>query len=85
MDLESVMKARRTAHQYEPGVTLDRKTIDKSIELALLAPNHKFTFPWRFIVVGDKTRRQLVDQAVQLKVEKLSLLVCYNNRFRLND
>ncbi|MGC8488003.1 MAG: nitroreductase family protein [Clostridia bacterium] len=37
----------------------DPDTIKELVSLAILAPNHKFTFPWRFHVVTGDDRKEL--------------------------
>ena len=72
MDLQDALLSRRTIHKYRPG-----PLPDGAIETALLAahhaPNHKFTTPWRFTVVGDVTRRALLPVGVRAKAERKAL------------
>ena len=39
-----------------------------AIEVARWAPNHRLTEPWRFYVIGEATRRAVIDLAVELEV-----------------
>ncbi len=66
MDLEQAIRTRRThkafrAEPVAPGV------LDKLFELARWAPNHHVTNPWRFRVVGERTRDELMALAEQHK------------------
>lgn len=66
--------ARRTVHAYVP------EPVEDDVLRAILgaghkAPCHKFTWPWRFVVVGPSTRAALVPVAVQLKAASKSLPV----------
>jgi nitroreductase len=60
-DIFTIIKTRRTIHRY-----LDQKVPFEELQNAVLAahhaPNHKLTFPWRFIHVGPEIRSK-VDQA----------------------
>ena len=60
MDVDSAIRGRRTSKQFgaEP---LDEGTLRELLELALHAPNHHLTQPWRFRVLGPETRRRLDD------------------------
>ncbi|MET0768695.1 MAG: nitroreductase [Solirubrobacteraceae bacterium] len=51
MELDELIRTRRTQKAYEPG-PIDRETLDELFELARWAPNHHLTNPWRFRVLG---------------------------------
>ena len=51
MELDELIRTRRTQKAYEPG-PVDRETLDELFELARWAPNHHLTNPWRFRVLG---------------------------------
>jgi nitroreductase len=61
-----VIRARHTIHKYEPA-QIDPELLRQAFELALLAPNHKLTFPWLFVQVGPETRKKLVDLDLELR------------------
>jgi nitroreductase len=44
--------------------------IEKAIELAIAAPNHKQTWPWRFYLTSQNTRQKLANLAVKFKEMK---------------
>ncbi|MGK0359827.1 MAG: nitroreductase [Bradymonadia bacterium] len=50
--------ARMTAHRWQ-SVPVPPALIDDCLTAAQLAPCHKHTWPWRFIVVGPHTRAQI--------------------------
>ncbi len=54
MDVDEAIRSRRTLKAYtdEP---IDRKLVGELLDLAVLAPNHHETEPWRFWVVGRET------------------------------
>jgi nitroreductase len=51
MELDELIRTRRTQKAYEPG-PVDPGTLDELFELARWAPNHHLTNPWRFRVLG---------------------------------
>jgi nitroreductase len=51
VELDELIRTRRTQKAYEPG-PVDRETLDELFELARWAPNHHLTNPWRFRVLG---------------------------------
>lgn len=60
MEIIKLMKERRTVHRYKPGVAIDQAILDEAIEVSLYAPNHKLTYPWRYVQVGEVARGQIV-------------------------
>lgn len=56
MNLVDAIRNRRSVKEYsdEP---VDRETLVSLLELAVLAPNHRMTEPWGFIVLGPEARR----------------------------
>lgn len=67
MDLNTLIKTRRTIHRYL-NRSVDPNIILSAIEMAHYAPNHKHTWPWRFTVVGPETKAQ-IDQAARAMKE----------------
>ena len=61
--IDEVIRGRRTVHIYEK-TSIAKEDVIESLQLALTAPNHKFTFPWKFIVVGEETRQKIFDLCV---------------------
>jgi F420 biosynthesis protein FbiB-like protein len=55
MHVDDAIRSRRTIKQFD-GTPVDDATVRELIALAMWAPNHKRTEPWRFSVV---TQRQL--------------------------
>lgn len=52
-------RARRTSLLVDPARSVDPALIDRLIELATWAPNHKKTWPWRFAVCTGEGRGRL--------------------------
>lgn len=59
MQLYEAIHHRRTIHHYVDA-PLPAGALDRIVEAAHQAPNHKLTWPWRFTHVGPKTRRDVV-------------------------
>jgi len=60
MEVLEALRTRRTVHSYQES-EIAPEVLKEALELALLAPNHKFTFPWKFVVVGSETRAKLFE------------------------
>ena len=58
MELDELIRTRRTQKAYEPG-PVDPGTLDALFELARWAPNHHVTNPWRFRVLGPRALEAL--------------------------
>ena len=54
MDVDEAIRARRTLKAFTPE-TVDATVVRDLLSLAVLAPNHHETEPWRFWVVGPET------------------------------
>lgn len=67
MELYDAIHHRRTIHRYRDA-PLDDGVIERLLAAAHMAPNHKLTWPWRFIRVGKETRRaKLLPLGIALK------------------
>ncbi|MGD0455662.1 MAG: nitroreductase [Solirubrobacteraceae bacterium] len=62
MDVEKAIRTRRT-HKAFTAQTIDAAVLDELFELASWAPNHHLTSPWRFRVLGERTRELLMTLA----------------------
>jgi nitroreductase len=62
MKLEKAVRTRRTHKAYGPDAVAP-EVLDELFELARWAPNHHVTNPWRFRVLGERTREQLMELA----------------------
>jgi nitroreductase len=60
MDVDEAIRSRRTVKQFEPRPVPD-ETVRELLDLAVLAPNHHLTLPWRFWVLGPETLERLVE------------------------
>ena len=55
-ELRELVRARRTDMMVDKDRALDDGTLEKLCELAMWAPNHKRTWPWRFAHVKGEAR-----------------------------
>jgi nitroreductase len=62
MDVDTAIRTRRT-HKAYAAEPVDEATLRKLFELARWAPNHHLTNPWRFRVLGERTRADLAREA----------------------
>lgn len=62
---------RRMAWQFKDAA-VPRAAVERMLEAAVWAPNHRLTEPWRFFVVdaASPIRRELGDQAYELSMER---------------
>jgi nitroreductase len=57
--VEDVMRARRTSLLVDADEPVPAELVDRLVESATWAPNHKRTWPWRFTVVTGAARARL--------------------------
>jgi nitroreductase len=62
VDVEKAIRTRRTHKAYGPE-PVDPGLLRELLELARWAPNHHVTNPWRFRVLGPRTREALMELA----------------------
>jgi nitroreductase len=62
VDVETAIRTRRTHKAFEPQ-PVERATLLELFELARWAPNHRLTNPWRFRVLGERTRADLARES----------------------
>lgn len=60
MHVDDAIRARRTLKAYEDR-PVERELVSELLDLAVLAPNHHLTEPWRFWVVGRETLAALAE------------------------
>lgn len=74
MEILDLILSRRTIHSYTPE-KVPKGVIEKAILSAVHAPNHKCTWPWRFYIVGPKSREKLAQLNVELKEQKTKIIM----------
>jgi nitroreductase len=62
MDAEKAIRSRRTHKAFGPA-PVSPEVLGELFELASWAPNHNLTNPWRFRVLGERTRAALMELA----------------------
>ena len=67
MSLLDVILTRRTVHAYQPQAALPAGCLERALEAAHAAPNHRLTVPWRFTLPGDQARAELAELNVAIK------------------
>ena len=81
MELHYGLLERRTIHHFSQGA-VPEDVLERALAAAHMAPNHKHTWPWRFIVPGPVTREQVVSIGVSIKASKKELTVIEENAIR---
>jgi len=66
MDVEKAIRTRRTHKAFGPR-EVEPAVLEGLFELARWAPNHNLTSPWRFRVLGSRTRERLMALAEEVK------------------
>lgn len=69
MELREALLTRRTIHNYLPG-SIPEGAIERALEAAIRAPNHKLTNPWRFTRVGPEVREKFIELGIEMKRKK---------------
>jgi nitroreductase len=67
--IEELIRSRRTIHNFTAEVP-SNEHIEKAVELASWAPNHRHTEPWRFHHLGPETISTVVDLNTTLVAAK---------------
>ena len=61
MDLQKVIKERKTIKMFNPNVKISREELEEMMTLAQLAPSKANLQPWRYVVVDKaETKHQLL-------------------------
>lgn len=61
MDIHTLIRNRRTIHDYDPDKPVADDIIKQAIETACWAPNHHLTEPWHFFLLGQETRESICE------------------------
>ncbi|MEA3216333.1 MAG: hypothetical protein QOJ19_2489 [Acidimicrobiia bacterium] len=56
---EALARARRTNLRMDPDRPVDPELLERLCRLAMWAPNHKRTWPWRFTAITGEARAKL--------------------------
>lgn len=66
-DVFDSIRARRSHKRFKPD-PVERAVLEQLLEAAVLAPNHKLTEPWGFLVLGPRTKRAYAETKARLKL-----------------
>jgi len=70
-DFDTILRSRRTISSFEPALPHGwEEIIQRAIESAIHAPNHKRTEPWRFHLLGPKTAQRVCELNAAIVTEK---------------
>lgn len=72
MDVNEAIRTRRTIAKYLPD-PVPPDTLERVLGAGIWAPNHHLTEPWRFVILGPETQRQLAGRFAELKAAKAPL------------
>lgn len=72
MDIHEAIYTRRTISKFRPESIPDA-TLQRIIAAGVWAPNHHLTEPWRLIILGPETQRQLAGRFGEIKMSKAPL------------
>ncbi len=61
MDINQLIRKRRTIHDYIAGKPVDDSVIKTAIETACWAPNHHLTEPWHFYLLQQETIKSVCE------------------------
>ncbi len=82
MDVLDVLKARRTIFKFSSR-PVPHETLTRIFEFGLWAPNHHVTEPWRFVVLGERTKETLGRRYAEIQEGKAPGHVGRENRKKL--
>jgi nitroreductase len=69
MDLHLAVATRRTVQRFRPD-PVPADALHRALDAAQQAPNHKLTWPWRFLLPGPVTRERLFQVGLRLRAQK---------------
>jgi nitroreductase len=87
VDVEKAIRTRRTHKAFGPR-PVEPEVLGELFELASWAPNHHLTNPWRFRVLGERTRAALMELAeseqpgAAIKLRRAPTLVAVSARLQ---
>jgi nitroreductase len=68
--VEAAIVGRRTIKQFR-AQPVERETLQRLIDLAVWAPNHRVTEPWRFYLLGEQARARVGEIAQTIQQRKM--------------
>ncbi|MES1936011.1 nitroreductase family protein [Salinisphaera hydrothermalis] len=62
----ALIRGRRTIDRFKTDEVPDMALVHEAIELARWAPNHHTTEPWRFCLIGERTKADIIELNTRL-------------------
>ena len=72
MDIQTLIRERRTIHDYQSEGCISLDKVKEIIASACWAPNHHLTEPWHFYLLGKETINEVCDLNQQMLGETRS-------------
>jgi nitroreductase len=69
MELHDTIAGRRTIQRFQSGAVPD-EVIERALTAASWAPNHKTTWPFRFVLLGPVARERIFQIGLRHKIAK---------------
>ncbi len=69
MHVDDAIRGRRSLKEFDPA-PVPLETITELLDLAVMAPNHHRTEPWRFVVLGPESVGRLADEGEAPKLRR---------------
>ncbi len=61
MDIQQLIRSRRTIHEFDKTRTVSTDVIKQAIDDACWAPNHHLTEPWHYYLLGQETAKEICE------------------------
>jgi nitroreductase len=71
MDAITAITTRTSVRRFRPD-PIPRETIQRLLDCAVRAPNHKLTEPWRFVVLTGRARDSFADIRARHRLKRFS-------------
>lgn len=65
VSVREILLGRRTIHRFE-NRPVEYDAVERALECAVRAPNHKLTSPWKFFLPGPETISAVIDLNTEL-------------------
>ena len=69
MNIDNLIRSRRTIHEFKKGQKPDIAIIKESISTSCWAPNHHLTEPWHFYLLGEETVQSICELNSEMLLE----------------
>jgi len=63
--VQQTIMSRSTVNNFDASLHLSDNVLNRAIQCAISAPNHKLTEPWRFIKIGEQTVKKIAELNAQ--------------------